>query len=214
VREILNAILRAGTCRVVIVSGRWTRDLLPLLGLDQQPEIWGSHGLERLFPDGRRETVLLSEKVTGGLAEARVWMAERNLQDLGEYKPGCLALHWRGLPPERVEQLRAQIAPAWSQLVKQTGLELIEFDGGLELRAPGRDKGDAVTTILNEEGPEAVVAYLGDDQTDEDAFAVLMGKGLGILVREKWRPTKAGLWLRPPEQLLTFLGRWELNCRG
>ena len=39
VMEILDAIMEAGYTRVVLVSGRWTQDLLPLLGLKQLPEI-------------------------------------------------------------------------------------------------------------------------------------------------------------------------------
>ncbi|NIP26121.1 MAG: trehalose-phosphatase, partial [Phycisphaerae bacterium] len=75
----------------------------------------------------------------------------------------------------------------------------------LELRVPGRDKGDAVGTILAEMNQDAVTAYLGDDLTDEDAFKAIKGKGIGILVREELRSTAADVWIRPPEELLTFL---------
>jgi len=44
--------------------------------------------------------------------------------------------------------------------------------------------------------------------TDEDAFRAIRGKGVGILVREALRPTAADLWIRPPEELLTFLAGW------
>jgi trehalose-phosphatase len=46
VREALAAILSAGHTRLVVVTGRATRDLLPLLRLNPGPEIWGSHGWE------------------------------------------------------------------------------------------------------------------------------------------------------------------------
>ena len=39
VREILNKILRAKHTKIIIVSGRWTKDLIPLLKLEQMPEI-------------------------------------------------------------------------------------------------------------------------------------------------------------------------------
>jgi len=84
--------------------------------------------------------------------------------------------------------------------------------GGLELRVVGIDKGRAVDQILAGSPPEAAAAYLGDDLTDEDAFAALSGRGervLTVLVREEWRPTRAEVWLRPPGGLLAFLGRWS-----
>ena len=74
----------------------------------------------------------------------------------------------------------------------------IRFDGGLEIRVAGPGKGDAVRAILKEAGPGAAVAYLGDDQTDEDAFHALKGIGLTVLVRPQSRPTAADVWLQPP----------------
>jgi trehalose 6-phosphate phosphatase len=77
----------------------------------------------------------------------------------------------------------------------------------------GRDKGDAVSTILGEIGPEVPVAYLGDDRTDERAFLALRTQGLGVLVRPRWRETAAALWIRPPEGLQEFLKHWLQACR-
>src|SRR5450755_533705 len=94
-----------------------------------------------------------------------------------------------------------------------TPMELLEFDGGIEMRMPGRDKGDAVRTILDEIGTEVPVAYLGDDLTDERAFLALGTLGLSVLVRPEWRKTAAALWIRPPEGVREFLTRWLHACR-
>ncbi len=85
-----------------------------------------------------------------------------------------------------------------------------EFDGGIELRAAGCDKGQVVSQVLAEQDAvqAGCVAYLGDDHTDEDAFRALQGRGLRVLVRPKWRTTAADVWLRPPDGLREFLGRW------
>jgi trehalose-6-phosphatase len=56
--------------------------------------------------------------------------------------------------------------------------------------------------------PTATPAYVGDDMTDEDAFAVLRGRGLTLLVRPEPRPSQAIYWLKPPEDLLAFLDGW------
>ena len=66
------------------------------------------------------------------------------------------------------------------------------------MRMPGRDKGDAVRTILNEIGPNVPVACLADDLTDERAFVALGVRGLSVLVRPKWRKTAAAVWIKPP----------------
>lgn len=209
VREALAGLRDAGHSRLVVVSGRWTADLVPLLGLDPPPEIWGSHGWERLRGDGSLELGQMDEEALRGLAEADRWVEERGVEGRAEQKPGCLALHLRGLSPAAGEALKRRARKALLPLARRTGLELHEFDGGLELRVPGRDKGDAVRAVLAELHEAAAVAYLGDDRTDEDAFAALDGRGLRVLVRPERRPTAADLWLRPPEELLAFLSRWD-----
>jgi len=213
VRPILRRILRNERTRVVLISGRWTRDLIPLLRLDPLPEIWGSHGWERQHADGRYEIFPFDERALRGLAEADRWVERKDLEDRAEQKPGCLALHWRGLGRQRVESIRSQVLQCWSQLARRTGLEVTEFDGGLELRVPGRHKGDAVKTILKEVGPDAVLAYLGDNRTDEDAFRAIRKRGLGILVRRTRRPTNAQVRLKPPDELLDFLKRWHQHTK-
>jgi trehalose 6-phosphate phosphatase len=208
VRDALDTIMEQNTTRVIIVSGRWTRDLAPLLGLRQTPEIWGSHGWERRSPQGRVEMAKPCEKALRGLVEADTWMhAVHALGGRSELKPACLAIHWRGLDPERAAAIEDIVTQNWALHARDTGLELHHFEGGIELRVPGRDKGVVVATI-RAEMPDAVLAYLGDDLTDEDAFSAIAPDGLGVLVRTELRATAAGLWLRPPGELLEFLGRW------
>ena len=101
----------------------------------------------------------------------------------------------------------------WQPLCAQAPVKLLEFDGGLELLASGRSKADAVVSLLQESPPETPSAYLGDDVTDEDAFAAIRGKGLGVLVRPQQRESLAQVWLRPPQELLAFLHRWQ-RARG
>ena len=212
VRELLQALLDAGHTRVVVISGRRAHDLIPLLGLERPPEIWGTHGWERLLPDGTYACAALDERAAQGLAEARAGFEAQGWTSRCEQKPASLALHWRGLPPDAIEAMRTTVLEQWSRLARRAGLHVNEFDGGLELRVPGRDKGFAVETLLAELGAEALVAYLGDDLTDEDAFRAIKGRGIGILVRPEFRPTAADLWLRPPQELLAFLAEWQNPC--
>jgi trehalose 6-phosphate phosphatase len=214
VREVLDRILASGDTRLVVISGRWTRDLIPLLGLRRRSELWGSHGWERLFPDGHYESVEPDARALAGLIQANKW--RERIAILGgctEQKAASLALHWRGLTPEAIAQIHELVNEPWTRLAQETGLEIHPFDGGIELRAPGRNKGHAVETVCAEIGNGAMIAYLGDDLTDEDAFRAIKGRGLGVLVRPELRPTLADLWLRPPEELLAFLTRWAESAR-
>src|SRR5205085_3853439 len=52
--ELISRIMRCNT-RVVLVSGRPATELVFLSGIHPHPEIWGSHGSERLRPDGSYE---------------------------------------------------------------------------------------------------------------------------------------------------------------
>jgi trehalose-phosphatase len=209
--ELVARIMRTGT-RVVLVSGRPATELLFLSGIHPHPEIWGSHGAERLLPDGS-----YSVEPPSSLHQAALKTALQSLNACGfsahvEIKPGGIAAHWRGLPSAERALMEAKIRSLFASQVEDHGLHLLPFDGGLELRAPGKNKGDAVSAILHESGSEVAAAYLGDDQTDENAFRAIKGRGVAILVRPDPRPTVADVWLRPPEELGRFLRDWLTAC--
>ena len=123
-------------------------------------------------------------------------------------------MHWRGLSADEQSDIRKIVLLGWMPVAHRTGMKLQEFDGGVEVRMPDRNKGDAVRTILTEMRPETPVAYLGDDETDEDAFGALSDRGLSILVRPYWRETAANVWINPPAELLVFLCDWLDACRN
>jgi trehalose 6-phosphate phosphatase len=208
IHEILNKILQRHDIRLVIVSGRRTKDLLPLLQLNKNPEVWGSHGLEHLKSDGSYELESIDEKFLHALVSAHEWVDRIGLADRCEKKPGCLAIHWRGLDRRQVDNIKNKIDSKRTFITKIWGLRLNEFDGGMEIRVPGIDKGKAVRKTLNEMEKETVAAYLGDDFTDEDAFTAIKGHGIGLLVRKEFRPTEADIWIKPPGELLSFLSDW------
>jgi trehalose 6-phosphate phosphatase len=206
VPPLIVRIMTTGT-RVVLISGRPVRELLLLTRISPQPEIWGSHGLERLMADGRYEVSSVPAHKDYLLA-AEAILRDAGLESQTEIKPGGVAVHWRGLDLARAEKIAKEVPRLWKPLLERAPLRLLEFDGGLEVRVAGPGKGDAVRAILGESAPGAAVAYLGDDQTDEDAFHALKGNGLTALVRHQSRPTAADIWLQPPHQLLQFLQEW------
>lgn len=210
---LLAKIMKAGT-RLVLVTGRPSRELVLLCGLYPHPEIWGSHGVERLMPNGDYSVVTLPGKEEAGLLDAVERMRGLGHEPNLELKPGGVAIHWRGLELADAEKIRKQALLKWESLAKDHALKLLEFDGGVEIRVSSTDKGYAVKCIIRESSPDAAIAYLGDDLTDEDAFHALKDRGLRILVRPQHRPTAADLWLKPPEELTEFLQQWLLTCGG
>ena len=209
--ELVARIMRTGT-RVVLVSGRPATELLFLSGIHPHPEIWGSHGAERLLPNGSYQVEPPSSDHQSALRAAVHSLNACGFSSQVEIKPGGIAVHWRGLPSAERASMEAKIRNLFRSAIEDHGLHLLPFDGGLELRAPGKNKGDAVSAILQESGSEVAAAYLGDDQTDENAFRAIKGRGIAVLVRADPRPTGADIWLRPPEELGRFLRDWLTAC--
>jgi trehalose-phosphatase len=209
--ELVSRIMRHKT-RVVLISGRAATELLFLSGIHPHPEIWGSHGAERLYPDGSYEVESPSPEQRAGLQSATRSLRAAGMGDWIETKPVGIAVHWRGLPSNERVRIENHVRKISGALLEHHGLQLLPFDGGLELRAPGKNKGDAVKTILAESGSGVAAAYLGDDQTDENAFRAIKQRGLAVLIRPERRPTGADLWLRPPGELARFLRDWLEAC--
>jgi trehalose 6-phosphate phosphatase len=204
---LLEDILQCKRTRLVVVSGRPVREVQDLLSPLSHFEIWGTHGLEQVLPDGTYRQMPVDPESASLLSLAEMRLRKAGLESRSEFKRGGMAVHWRGLPDDEREGLRARILEIWAELMNQPGLRLLHFDGGMELRMARPDKGDVVAAILESER-NAHIAFLGDDLTDEDAFRALNGRGLTVLVRPEYRETSAQVWLRPPEQLVAFLEKW------
>jgi trehalose 6-phosphate phosphatase len=213
VRETLDKIMHSDRTRLVVISGRAIADLMPLLGLATFPEIWGSHGWERRRADGSYSIMPVDKSSLEGLAEADLLIRGNNLGSFSEKKPRSVALHWRGLSAEKKEAVERFVDSEMKPVASKYNLEIRGFDGGLELRLPGRNKGDVVRSIMADSQGEVFHVYLGDDSTDEDAFEAVSDSGLGILVRRDTRPTKARARLVPPGELIGFLNLWESSVR-
>jgi trehalose 6-phosphate phosphatase len=210
VRELLTRIQKQGRTRMVVITGRPAGEIAPLLGLDPPVEVWGLHGAERLFPDGRRELEEAPEETSARLDELRERLRQDSLGGLFEDKANAVVMHWRGASPAKARLIEKRTRALFEPLARMEGLGLLEFEAGLELRA-GRDKGAAVEAILEEAAAGGPVAFLGDDLTDEVAFRAVNaadGPHLSVLVRQVSRETAADVWLRPPGELLGFLEYW------
>jgi len=212
VPELLRCLRQDTDTRVIIISGRQASSAAQLLGVPAI-EIWGCHGLERMYADGTLETVGLTSGALEKIAAVSEQLKSEGLEEFAESKPGSIAIHWRGREV-LAGHLTHKVMHVWARLGDRKGLRVFSFDGGIEITIDARNKGDAVRTVLSETGADTAVAYLGDDATDEDAFTALRGRGLNVLVREEYRKTIADVWIRPPDEVESFLIAWRSACRS
>jgi trehalose-phosphatase len=207
VAERLDRLSTLPSVHLSLVTGRSARELASLLPVQHSVEIWGSHGREHLTADGVYTCANLAPA-----QQAVLDQLDRALQQAGlgaqiERKPAGLAAHWRGLPLDAAEKVEQVARDIYRVAGQRAGLQLLIFDGGVEMRSDTLNKGHAALHMLTR-FPTATAAYLGDDTTDEDAFAVLRGRALTLLVRSEPRPSQAAYWLQPPQDLLAFLDAW------
>lgn len=212
--EIIDRIMASGKTRVIVVTGRSSESITSLLRLSRRPEIWASHGSEYLASDAweSKATSLIQADSKNLLLSA---IASAESAGFGEYlekKPFGVAVHWRGLPKAEEDEINSVVTDLWSAMSTGSQFEIHRFDGGLELRLQGANKGFAVDQSLRDYNGMAAAAYLGDDLTDEDAFAALGGRGLSVLVRPVLRQSRADIWIQPPQELLEFLQKWLSHC--
>lgn len=208
VNERLETLIMQKKTRLVIVSGRALEDLERLLTIAPKIELWGSHGLERKLFNGKIIRSTLNAKMVEGLEKGKKICLENTDPSHCEIKPYGVSFHWRGIQESEKISTISRIKPLWESLSLIYELEMHHFDGGFELRPKGRNKGNVIQKLLREIPQGTALAYLGDDATDEEAFAALGDRGLKVLVRQQLRPTLADIYLVPPQELLAFLDQW------
>ena len=160
---------------VVVVTGRHLTDLAALFGSVLPLRAVGLHGVQ----DGRlgdAPRLALSAEAADALAVLRARVPEGG-GVMVEDKGTAFAVHYRHAPDEAaaLERLRAWAADVPDVLEPVWGKKVVE------LRPAGTSKGTAVRRIAAEH-PDRTPVYLGDDVTDEDAFAALAPPAVTIKV--------------------------------
>jgi trehalose 6-phosphate phosphatase len=185
--RVLTALAQKLDGRMAIVSGRALSVLDQMLG-PIPVAMAGSHGGE-FRPLGESQPQALAEPLPAAVCQALEAFARENGGLVFEAKPFSAAVHYR----DRTEVAEPLMAFA-ADLAAQHDMGLKHGKMVVELTMPGSDKGTAVSRFM-ELPPFAGTRplFLGDDVTDEDAFAAVRRfDGGGILVGPM-RPTRA-LW--------------------
>jgi trehalose 6-phosphate phosphatase len=173
----LRALAELSATTVAVISGRALRDLATLSRLPSEIHLVGSHGSEfdvgfvhDLAPQARelREDLHTElRRITRGAAGTSL-----------ETKPASVAVHVRQAEPEVAERVLEAVR---NGPCRWEGVQVTEGKAVIELAVVQTDKGQALDVLRHQVGASAAV-FLGDDVTDEKAFARLHGPDLGIKV--------------------------------
>jgi trehalose-phosphatase len=211
--ELLADIAATGRTHLAIMTGRPLGELLMLLG-DLDIPVSGSQGTEFRFADGTTQTHLPSPIQEERLVRAEAEAIALASSDRVERKISSVAVHTRGMPPEEARALEDRLFEAWSSDARRHDLEVRRFSGGAELRLLGIDKGTALEKLLERRADGVFCVYVGDDETDEDAFRAVRDRGFGIKVGGGDAPTAALGRLAGPEAVREFLRQWLTITAG
>ncbi len=205
-REILRELSK--NCTLSIISGRGLEDIRGMVGIDGLVYV-GSHGFEGVGPDGPLPGQELGEPFLPSLdrAEGELHSALQGIEGAWvERKRFGVTVHFRNVDREnvpRVEALFNGVARRYSDLKMTGGKEILELRPNVDW-----GKGKVVLALLDRfhvSGPRVIPLYIGDDETDEDAFRALADKGVTILVSNRARRTAAHYVLRDVSEVATFL---------
>jgi trehalose 6-phosphate phosphatase len=206
VRTVLSRLASLPRVTPMIVSGRRLTDVAARVGLANLIYA-GNHGLEIRGPG------LNFVEPTAAATEQRLHKVTENLRRRLSAVPGFLveakglttSVHYRNVQPEH----RDELASAVREAVDADTTKLVLFTGHAIWEIRPRvswHKGDAVVWTMQQLGIAAssLAFFLGDDRTDEDAFAALPD-GITVKVGSPGTPTEARYWLPDPDAVCAFL---------
>lgn len=175
--EALRAAAALSGVTVAVVSGRdlATLEMLTGIGVQDGITLVGSHGAQTNLDDQGSlapGSALLDAEATASLGVVRDELeAIRSRYPTArlEQKPAAVALHTRGLDPAVAA---AATAAALEVGQRHPHVHVMPGKDVVELTVLEPDKGRVVLELARATGSDATL-YLGDDVTDEKAFAAL-----------------------------------------
>lgn len=185
---------------VWIVTGRDLRALSSFL--DQPLNAIALHGAQQ-GTIGEEVEQLMSDEAAQALDEMRGTVPSVAGLTVEE-KDQSFAVHYREAERERAAKDRLG---RWLETMPEV-LDAIWGKKVVELRPEGLTKGTAVRRIAGQH-PRCTPVYLGDDTTDEDAFAALQElERDAVTIRVGEADTRAEYRLAGPDQVVAYLRRY------
>jgi trehalose 6-phosphate phosphatase len=207
--ELLSRLARAPQIRTAILSGRplaSLQEMIPLPGV----HLAGTYGLEiRTMPQAPIRRVELAqvrptiERVKRGWAE----LIEGRSGFLLEDKGLAFALHARFAAPADADFVLPMARDYAGEMIDAEHFRILGGHRFLEVAPAAAHKGQTVEWLLDHEPlPNALPVYFGDDDKDEEAFAVVRKRGgIPIVVGEARGTTQALVRLESPTGVRDWL---------
>lgn len=162
---------------VAVISGRSLADLGARTRLPARVHLVGSHGSE-FDPGFHSGLSVQARSLLEQIKQALDPIAASAPGLVLEHKPASVALHYRRAAPR---DATAAIASVRSGPATLPGVHVKHGKMVVEICAFRPDKGEAIDTI-RDRCPVHAAVFLGDDLTDEDAFARLREPDLGVKI--------------------------------
>ena len=181
-REAMVALRRLADMpqtHVAIISGRALRDLAALVGVPDEVHLVGSHGSEFDLDFAATLPAQAAQLRARVLQELKVVVGGQE-GFIIEEKPASIAFHYRNVADDQASEAvdRVTNGPgSWEGVFTSHGKKVVE------LGVITTNKGSALEVIRHRVGASAVI-FLGDDRTDEAAFATLTGPDIAVKVGE------------------------------
>lgn len=210
VKTLLKKLRDLPNVYLAIISGRALEDIRKIIDIPQITYV-GNHGLSIQNPAGIQNKILSPkrQKEFGRISQELRESLGTIPGILFEDKGLILAVHYRNSRKEDIARIREVL---WDRLKEWNGSwETAQGKMVIEIR-PKFDfhKGNAVIEILKMFSPKGLLPfYLGDDQTDEDAFREIKGVGITVYVGLGETISGAEYYLRTHLEVVAFLRRCE-----
>jgi len=201
---------------LAIISGRSLEDVREKVGVSGIIYV-GNHGLEIENSAGQHKKILTPAR------KRELKKITQNLQNslkeipgiLFEEKGPVLSVHYRNVPQKffaRIPRVvRAELQQRKDRWKMASGKMVLEIRPNVDFH-----KGEAVKEILKTVPSLGLLPiYLGDDQTDKDAFRVLKGQGISVFIGLGMLASEADFFLQGPDEVQEFLFRCqEIRAAG
>lgn len=196
--EALCDLAAAPHTSAAIISGRSREDLSALTGAPTGVDLVGSHGME--FATGFAVAITAAQQqLLEMLSTVAKALVDRFPGMSVECKPASVAVHLRNVAPTLRDEATRTVD---KELVTLSGVEVTRGKSVIELAVIDTDKGSAIDLLRAGVGAEAVL-FVGDDTTDEKAFARLSEHDVGLKVGPGI--TQAKLRIADPPAVATLL---------
>jgi len=200
---------------VAISSGRGLDDLMTRVGSHLPVIFIGGHGTTVRQRDGAVteliDTLPASEALDEVALQLQRIVADRDGWQI-ERKPTSIAAHYRRADDSITAAVLPEVrATMRHHQARPPGFELLDGKSVVELRTRATDKGRALTYLMRQ-FPGRIPVAVGDDVTDEDAFAAAIQlSGIGVIVGPATHPTHATWRLANPAAVVTLLDALEVD---